>query len=273
MKQTCYMEGSPRIAYDKAGTGPLVVFLHGLGGYRLNWEPQIGHFSQKYCTVAWDGRGYGLSGDSPSTLQFSDYSHDLRRLLDHMGAARAHLVGISMGGMILQDFYSRHADRVATLVLADTNCGMACQPEEFKREFVTRRMKLANAGKITPEMAEEFARALCAPEAPHTLWASLRDSLSMLRLGPYKQSLDAIMTTDFRALRPQSPPPTLVVVGEKDDLTPIEATDEIVTRFPGSQKVVITGAGHASSLEQAGTFNRVVGEFLDKHASLASRVD
>src|SRR3954462_15002560 len=100
---------SVSIAYEIQGRGPLVVFLHGIGGNRTNWYEQLAHFSDHFCAVAWDARGYGASNDSPQTLQFSDYADDVVRLLDHLQAERAHLVGLSMGGMILQDFYNRYA--------------------------------------------------------------------------------------------------------------------------------------------------------------------
>ena len=95
------------IAYDIVGSGPLLVFLHGIGGNRTNWTAQLEFFGSRFCAVAWDARGYGDSHDSPQTLRFGDYADDLSRLLDHLRAERAHLVGLSMGGMILQDFYDR----------------------------------------------------------------------------------------------------------------------------------------------------------------------
>ncbi|MGH7966696.1 MAG: alpha/beta fold hydrolase, partial [Candidatus Binatia bacterium] len=90
-------DGPVSIAYDIEGSGPLIVFLHGIGGNRTNWQAQLAHFGVRFCAVAWDARGYGASDDSPQTLQFSDYADDLVRLLDHLKAERAHLVGLSMG--------------------------------------------------------------------------------------------------------------------------------------------------------------------------------
>ncbi len=108
MRQVQRTSGPVSIAYEVQGSGPLVVFLHGIGGNRTNWYEQLDHFGDRFCAVTWDARGYGASDDSPQPLKFSDYADDLNRLLDHFKAERAHLVGLSMGGMIIQDFYDRY---------------------------------------------------------------------------------------------------------------------------------------------------------------------
>ena len=140
MRVTRHTGGPVAIAYDMAGSGPLVVFLHGIGGNRTNWYGQLEHFSNRFCAVTWDARGYGASNDSPQTLKFSDFADDLLRLLDHCKAERAHLVGLSMGGMIVQDFYGRHPERVATLALVDTSSGFGGVPEAARRDFLARRL-------------------------------------------------------------------------------------------------------------------------------------
>ena len=100
-----------------AGEGPVVFLLHGIGGNRTNRHDQLPSFADRgFCAVSWDARGYGLSDDYDGPLDFADFSHDLARLLDHLDVGRAHLVRLSMGGRILQDFYPRYPDRVATLV-------------------------------------------------------------------------------------------------------------------------------------------------------------
>src|SRR5690606_35205534 len=117
---TAFVPGSPRLAYDAAGRGECVVFLHGIGGNRSNWTGQLAALAPRYRAVAWDARGYGASDDYEGALDFADFSTDLGRLLDHLAAPAAHLVGLSMGGRIALDFYERAPARVKSLVLCDT---------------------------------------------------------------------------------------------------------------------------------------------------------
>ena len=94
---------------------------------RKNWHPQLTYFSQTYLAVAWDARGYGESDDCEGERVFArDFVRDLLSILDLLGAGRAHLVGLSMGGMIAQCFYFAHPHRVASLVLADTFPSFSC---------------------------------------------------------------------------------------------------------------------------------------------------
>src|SRR5438876_8255925 len=111
--KTEYVAGPPRIAFDHAGVGPLVVLMHGIGGNRSNWHDQLPELARSFHAVAWDARGYGDSDDYDGDLDFGDFARDLARLLDHFGAARAHLVGLSMGGVIALDFVTRWPARVA----------------------------------------------------------------------------------------------------------------------------------------------------------------
>ncbi len=268
-----YMKGSPKIAYEREGSGPLVVFMHGIGGNRGNWTDQLAYFGRRYCAVAWDARGYGASDDSPTTLKFTDYADDLRRLLDHLGARKAHVVGLSMGGMIAQDFHARYADRIATLALVDTNLGMGMQPEEFKREFLARRLTPLEQGMTPKDTAAQNAKALVSPRTPDELVAKLRASLSALRTEPYKQAVRAILSTDFRASNKSIKVPTIVIVGEDDPLTTPAQADALAATISGAEKAVIEHAGHLSNLEQADRFNAVLGAFLDRHADAASRVN
>src|SRR5207247_8478398 len=96
---------APRLAVDRTGDGPLVVFLHGIDGNRTNWRDQLGVFAAHFTAAALDARGYGASDDYAGPLAFDDFAGDLRRVLDHYGARRAHLVGLSMGGRIAMRFY------------------------------------------------------------------------------------------------------------------------------------------------------------------------
>lgn len=260
------------IAYETKGSGPLVVFLHGIGGNRTNWYGQLEHFSDRFCAVTWDGRGYGASADPPQTLKFSDYADDLVHLLDHLKAERAHLVGLSMGGMIVQDFYGRYANRVATLSLVDTSPGFGGVPEEVRRDFLSRRLDPLERGLTTKDIAPGVVEVLASKYASAAVRQQLIASLSALRVEPYKQALHAIVTTDFRSVLSKITVPTLVIVGEDDVVTPPSASEFLAKNIPGSVLVKIPQAGHLTNIEKPTEFNAILRPFLTQHAQRASVV-
>jgi len=262
--------GPVSLAYEMQGRGPLVVFLHGIGGNRTNWYGQLDHFSDKFCAVTWDARGYGASDDSPQTLKFSDYADDLVRLLDHLKADRAHLVGLSMGGMILQDFYSRYAGRVATLALVDTSAGFGAASEDAKRDFLARRLDPLEKGQTPKDIAPAVVQVLASRHATQTAREQLIASLSALRVEPYKQALHAIVTTDFRPMLSHITVPTLVMVGDEDIVTPPAASEFLAEQIPGASLIRIAQAGHLTNIEKPAEFNAALRSFLERYAERAS---
>jgi len=272
MRVTQHTGGPVSIAFDMAGSGPLVVFLHGIGGNRTNWYGQLEHFSNRFCTVTWDARGYGASSDSPQTLKFSDFADDLQRLLDHLKAERAHLVGLSMGGMIIQDFYGRHAARVATLALVDTSPGFATASEDAKRDFLARRLEPLEKGLTPADIAPGVVEVLVAKSASAAVREQMRASMAALRVNSYRQALHAIVTTDFRSVLPKISVPTRVIVGEEDIVTPPSASEFLAKNIPGAALVKIPEAGHLTNLEKPEAFHAALEPFLDRHAPQASVV-
>jgi 3-oxoadipate enol-lactonase len=271
--RTLQKTGGPvSIAYEMQGSGPLVVFLHGIGGNRTNWYEQLDHFGDRFCAVTWDARGYGASDDPPQTLKFGDYADDLNRLLDHFKAERAHLVGLSMGGMIIQDFYARYPQRVATLSLVDTSSGFGGTSEEVKRDFLSRRLDPLEKGMTPADIAPGVVQVLAGKSAPEAVRAKLRASLSALRIEPYKQALHAIITTDFRSVLATIKVPTLVVVGDEDVVTPPPASDFLVKSIPGASLITIPQAGHLTNIEKPEAFRAALRPFLEQHAQRASVV-
>ncbi|MEW6298000.1 MAG: alpha/beta fold hydrolase [Thermodesulfobacteriota bacterium] len=270
MRATRHTGGAVSLAYDIQGSGPLIVFLHGIGGNRTNWQEQLDHFGARFCAVSWDARGYGASDDPPHPLAFGDYADDLLRLLDHLRAERAHLVGLSMGGMIIQDFSGRHPERVATLALVDTSSGFGGVPEAVRQDFLARRLEPLERGLTPADIAPSVVEVLVAKGASPAVRERLRASLAALRPGPYKQALRAIVTTDFRAVLPRVAVPTIVIVGEEDVVTPPSASEFLAKNIAGATLVKIPGAGHLTNIEQPGAFNAALGAFLDRHAPRAS---
>ena len=267
-----YQSGPLKLAYEREGTGPVVIFLHGIGGNRTNWDEQQTGLGARYCTVAWDARGYGKSDDPVEPLKFSDFAEDLNALLDHLGVQAAHLVGLSMGGMIVQDFYGRYADRVATLTLADTSSGFGAVSEEERREFLVLRLEPLQAGLTPADLAPKMIDVLTGSKASENVRQRLLKSLSAVRTEPYIQALKAIVTTDFRKNLSGIDVPTLIIVGTEDKVLPVSESQALADTIPGAELAIIEQAGHLTNIEAPERFNTIIGDFLDRYASRADRL-
>lgn len=268
-----FTSGGVRIAYDIAGRGPLVVFLHGVGGNRSNWRGELdGPLATRYCCVAWDARGYGDSDDPDQTLVFDAFSSDLIALLDHLGAETAHLVGLSMGGFIAQDFYLRHPQRVATLTLASSSAGAALLTAAEQDEFLSIRLRPLERGCTMRDMAPALVDVLAGPGASASIRERLRESMEALRPKSYAAALRALVTTDYRSRLERIAVPTLVVVGSEDRVLPEELSKYLATHIAGARFVRFPGIGHLCNIEAPEAFAAAVGSFLDEHAGRASVV-
>lgn len=269
--RTDYVAGAPRLAYDHMGDGPVLLFMHGIGSNRTSWHDQLPAFAPHFHAVAWDARGYGLSDDYADELAFSDFADDVARLLDHLGAERAHLCGLSMGGRIAQEFYPRYRDRVATLVLCDTMAGFATSltPEQ-QQEFVRRRKQPLVEGKTPADIAPGLMKTLLGPGAPDDVFERAVAIMSALHPESYIKTVEASTGYDRSADLPNIGVPALLVYGEHDTLTPPAVGRGMAAQIPGSQFVEIAGAGHLSNMEKPAEFNAAVLEFLLRHRDRAA---
>ena len=253
---TTLVPGSPRIAVASAGRGPLVLFLHGIGGNRNHWQHQLAFFSQSgFKAAAWDARGYGDSDDYEGALQFEDFTSDLLRTVDFLNEERVHLVGLSMGGRVARNFALAHPGRLRTLTLANTSPGFdALTPEEVLR-FVEEREH---------HSAESAARLLGSRARPGA-HAALLASFHALRNDSYRKTLEASVAQDRAAPLEKLAVPTLVITGDEDRVYPPELAERMARRIPGAKLVVIADCGHLSNLEQPERFNDVLLDFLRKY--------
>jgi 3-oxoadipate enol-lactonase len=259
---------APFIAVEHAGRGPLVVFLHGVGGNKANFADQIAYFGKGRCALAWDARGYGDSDDPIETaLDFASFSADLVRVLDHFDAHKACLVGVSMGGRIALDFTGRYPDRVGALVLADTSGGttQAQDPARIEAMLATRRAPLLHEGKTPADIAPGIADSFSGPDITHGQRAALIESLSALRVTPYLATLEAVTRyTGFPAFETIKAP-TLVMTGEFDPIAPPAMAQAMANSIPNAHYVCVPRAGHISNLENPAAFNHALDQFLGEH--------
>ena len=252
------MDGA--IAWREAGEGDVLLFLHGLGGSRTAWAPQIETLSTRWRCVAWDMPGYGAS--SPiSPLSFEAIADAITELLDRLGVESAHLCGLSFGGHHALHTALRHPYRVRSLVLANTSAafgGDGTDPDEWRR----LRTAPLDAGLTLADIADEVISSIAAPG----FWGVERNrtAAAMARIpdAGFRAACELLPCHDVRHRLGEIAAPTLVMVGELDEETPPAYAAEIAEGIPNSRLEVIPGAGHLTPAEAPDAFNQRVGEFL-----------
>jgi len=266
--ETAFVPGEPRIAYDQAGKGDIVLFLHGIGGNRTNWRDQLPAFAAKYHAVAWDARGYGESDDYQGPLDFGDFARDIVRLLDHLGADTAHIVGLSMGGRIALDLAARFPERIKTLTLSGTRASFAQRTEAERDEFVRLRQKpLVEDGKEPADIAPIVAKTLMGRRSTDDHFQQLVESISVLHKDSYVKTIEASTYYDRSADLERIAVPTLLVYGGDDRLNSAELGREISGKIKGSKFVEIPDAGHLCNIEAPAEFNAAILQFLEEATS------
>lgn len=264
---------APRIAVDHAGAGPLVVFLHGVGGNRTNWTDQIAALADAYKTVAWDARGWGGSDDYEGPLTYDDFSADLIRVLDYFAAERAVLVGLSMGGRIALDFYGRNPDRVAALVLTATSAGLQNMMGDAKRQdLIDARRRSIITGGTMRDMALRVAPGLVSPKANDAARNQLIESLAVLRKDSYLKALETVLWYEDFPPFDSIDVPTLIVSGTDDDVCTPEMSARAATEIKEAERVLFEDCGHLVNLEFPERYNAVLRDFLERQAHRASIV-
>jgi pimeloyl-ACP methyl ester carboxylesterase len=253
------------IAYERAGDGPPLVFVHAAAEDGRAWQPQLAALANEFTVVAWDEPGAGRSSDVPADFSLADYANCLAALIEGLALGPAHVAGISWGGTVVQELYRRYPGLVATLILVDTYAGWkGSLPEEEVRARVAgaRQMLAAPPEKFDPTFPGLFAGGPPAEFVP-----LLEEVAGAVRPDSLKTQLFVMAEADQRDLLPRIAVPTLLIWGELDARSPLSVARQFERAIPHSKLVVIPSCGHASNLERPDQFNEAVREFCHAHSA------
>jgi 3-oxoadipate enol-lactonase len=268
--RTRHIPGTPGLTVDESGTGELVLFMHGIGGNRTNWTQQLARFGEHNLAVAWDARGYNGSEDYDGELDFRDFARDILRVLKFYGRKKLHLVGLSMGGRIAQDFYALYPQHVASLTIVASFTGFQNFSDADRQKFLNLRLKpLVEEGKEPRDVAPVVARTLCSPNATEEQFQRLAASMAALHKGSYIKTVKATTLFDRTANLEKIAVPTLLIFGEADTLTTADMGRQMHARIKGSKLVVVPKSGHLVNLEQPQAFEAALEPFLFEHRGRA----
>ncbi|MGX5210671.1 alpha/beta fold hydrolase [Streptomyces violaceus] len=248
------------IAYDRVGSGPPLVLVHGATTDARLWRGQVADLADAFTVVAWDEPGAGRSSDVPPSFTLADYARCLAAVIKDVGLGPAHVLGLSWGGTIVLELYRHHSDLVRTLLLVDTYAGWkGSLPAAEVRARVegAERMLAVPAEDFAPTMPGLFAGAPPA-EAVRLLSVMSADT----RRQSMRTELTVMAEADQRDLLPRITVPTLLLWGELDKRSPVEqVAHPFLAAIPHATLVVLPGIGHLSNIEAPEPFNRTVREF------------
>jgi 3-oxoadipate enol-lactonase len=255
------------IYYEVHGSGPAIVFAHGLGGNHLSWWQQVAHFSAKYSCVVFSHRGFAPSTTSvPGERAPEAYADDFAALVAELNLKDFSIVAQSMGGWTSIDYLLRDASKVRALVMSATSGRLDFRqlksPEAAEiRDWIAAAPKIVadlEARDILPAGGERFAKDQPA-------LAMLYRQIGQMTPAAFK----AVVRPKIMQMRTQDPNllakltlPILFLAGDEDCVFPAAACPGFAALAPKGKAVRVPKAGHSVYFEHAAEFNRIVEEFL-----------
>ena len=246
-----------RIGYLEAGGGDEVpiIFLHGVGSDKSVWRPQLDHFGRSRRAVAFDYPGYGESEFVDGAMR-NDYAAAILAGMDALGIGKAHVCGLSLGGVIAIALHAAAPARCASLVIADS---FAVHPDG---QAIYDRSIAASRAMTMREIAEARTGMLLGSAATPELRAEVIESMATIDPAAYRLGAAAVWLADQRDIAAAIDVPTLILVGDEDGITPPALSEELKGTVRGSQLQLINAAGHLTNAEQPDAFNAAIESFL-----------
>jgi 3-oxoadipate enol-lactonase len=248
-----------RTGFEERGSGVAtpIVFLHGVGSDKCVWRPQLEHFGATRRAVAFDYLGYGES-DFMDNASRDDFAAAILAAMNALGIGRAHICGLSLGGVIAIAMHAAAPQRCASLIIADS---FAAHPDG---QGIYDRSIAASWSMSMRGLAEARSGVLLGSAASEQLKAEVIETMAAIDPAAYRIGAEAVWLADQRDRSSAIDVPTLILVGEEDGITPPALSEELHRLIPGSKLSTIAGAGHLANAEQPEAFNWAIESFLAK---------
>lgn len=257
-----YSNNNIEIFYEIQGKGPPLVLIHGLGSSLRDWERQVTYFSKYYKILSFDVRGHGRSGKPLGPYSVPMFASDAAELIRFLNMAPAHVVGISMGGMIAFQLSVDASDVIRTLVIVNSGPELILrtpvqQAAFFYRKLIVRFMGVRGMGRILarklfPMPDQKYLRRLMIER-----WAQ-NDKRT------YMDALNAIIGWSVADRISEIQCPTLVMTADQD-YTPVSYKRTYARQIPGAEVAIIQNSRHLSPADQPARFNAALMAFLETH--------
>jgi 3-oxoadipate enol-lactonase len=251
------------IGMTEAGGGPAtpILFLHGVGSDKSVWHPQLAHHARSRRAIAIDYPGYGES--EPRDATRDDFARAALATLDALAIDRAHICGLSLGGVVAIAMHALAPERCASLVLADTFA------VHLDGQAIYDRSIAASGDMTMRALAEARAPMLLGAAASDAVKAEVVETMGRIDPAAYRQGAEAVWLADQCDRVAAITVPSLVLVGDEDTITPpalsralADLVGTATGKGPLAMLISIPGAGHLANLEQPAAFNQAVDQFI-----------
>ena len=253
-----------KLYYEIEGDGAPVVLIPGFAAGRWIWFKQTAELSRNFRVIVFDPRGVSASDKPEGPQTIGLLADDVAHLLDTIGIESAHIVGASFGGFVAQEFALKYPAMTRKLVLCCTSFGgpnhVVPAPETLQALASTKglnseeRMRANLLLAFTPEYVQSqvdevdhIVRMRATNEVPEHI---------------YMSQLQAAMSFNTESRLAEIKSPTLVLSGDADIIVPVQNSRNLAAKIPGAKLQIIEGGSHTFFIEQAGTFNQILEEFL-----------
>lgn len=254
-----FMHAGLKLNYWDEGQGLPVLLLHGFPLTSELFRPQREALSSKYRFIVPDLRGFGRSDVGQGPAEMSTFADDALALLDHLEVETAVVGGVSMGGYVSMALTQLEPSRVRALVLADTRMTADDEPGKARREEVAKAVESRGMNAV---VEDQLQKLLAQPPSPQVEERVRHMMLENQPLGTANASRGMGLRPDSSVILARFANPALVVVGERDVITPLPRAEEMMKLLSSARLEVIPGAGHLANYEKPAEFNRVLDAFL-----------
>lgn len=265
-----------KICFEIKGEGNPIILVHGFGGKKEDWIAQFGPLSEKFRVIRFDNRGAGKSDRPNITYTMEAFADDIRGLMDNLEIKKAHIIGWSLGGMIVQNFVLKYPEYANKVVLINTNYGT---PDE-QGPNVYKKMRLDELEKLKKDPVKAFWDG--------AIVSYHRDFRKQMEANPKKKFYDLWSVEDLikeKTINPSTPEDieaqanalithrtferleeikneTLLIASSHDRVCPKSVMVEMHEKIPNSTLKVIDKAGHSSPRSRAPEVNKLIIDFL-----------
>lgn len=253
------MLGGLNVFYERQGEGEPVLMIHGLGSSTEDWELQVKALRRDFTVITYDVRGHGQTAKPGGAYSVSQFARDTALLIEHLGIAPVHVMGLSMGGMIAFQLASDRPDLVRSLIIVNSGPEMVLRTWQekfaiFQRKLIVRFMGMRKMGEV-------LAKRLL-PAAEH---GALRETFAerWARNDPdaYLRALSALVGWSVMSKLPRINCPVLVVTADMD-YTPVDWKQQYTDTMPHAKLVVIPDSRHMMPVERPELFHNAIVPFL-----------